>query len=274
MSIKSDFHLHSSFSADSDTPMEDMIQKAIDLGLDSICFTEHHDEDFVSGSKTDPDAFLLNTDSYLYDLIRCKDLYRNRIKILFGVELGVQPHLTKHLTQFTKQYDFDFVIASTHACYGQDPYCPPFYEGRTEEEAYRQYFSCVLENVTAFTDFDVCGHMDYTVRYGPNTNQNYSYKQYADIFDNILTSLIEKGKGIEVNTGGFHYGLGEPNPCTDIIRRYKELGGEIVTVGSDSHTPKTLCFDFDKTKDILLSCGFRYYTVFEKRMPEFMKLTP
>ena len=99
------------------------------------------------------------------------------------------------------------------------------------------YFESILENISAYDGFDVYGHIDYVVRYGPNKNREYSYGRYKDILDEILKKLISMGKGIELNTGGYHYGLGEPNPCTAVIRRYRELGGEIITIGADAHTP-------------------------------------
>ena len=119
---------------------------------------------------------------------------------------------------------------------------------------------------------DTYGHLDYIVRYGPNQNRFYSYEKYQDILEAILKKLIEKNVGLEVNTGGYHYGLGEPNPCTAIIRRYKELGGEIITIGADAHAPEKIGYDFDRAAQVLKECGFEYYTVFKERKPEFIRL--
>lgn len=252
--------------------MEAMILQGLALGLTDMCFTEHNDFDFpyIDGQEG---TFLLNTDSYLYDLLRLQNQYRNRIRIHFGVELGVQPMLSERLAAYTKAYDFDFVIASSHACNGKDPFYPAFFEGRTEAEAYGEYFSCVLENLYACPDFDVCGHLDYVVRYGPGKNTAYSYSQYADCLDEILKFLIGSGKGLELNTGGFRCELGEPNPSSAILHRYKELGGELITVGSDAHTPSCITEYFDKACSLLKEIGFRYYCIYEKRMPRFFPLT-
>lgn len=271
MAVKADFHLHSSFSGDSKTPMEAMIQQAVALGLSELCFTEHMDMDFPY-TKEATYTFDLNTDSYLFDLIKYKEKYASQINILFGVELGVQAHIAKKLAAYAKSYDFDFIIASSHLCNGTDPYYPEFYAGRPEEEAYREYFSSIIDNIKTFTNFDVYGHLDYVVRYGPNKDADYSYDKYKDLFDTILELLIDNGKGIEINTGGIKYGLRELNPCTDIIRRYKELGGEIITIGSDAHTPDRIADGFDRAASILTECGFRYYTTFHGRMPEFHKI--
>lgn len=279
MPIQTDCHLHSAFSGDSDTPMEQMILRGISLGLQSMCFTEHNDFDYPSEAPSSKEEqapaeneFLLNTDSYLYDFLCYREKYAPQIKLLFGVELGLQPHLIRENSQYARSYDFDFIIGSSHVCGGRDPYYPSFFTGRSEEEAYREYFASILENIQKFSDFDVYGHLDYIVRYGPDKDRYYSYGRYRDLFDRILTLLIENGKGIEINTGGLSEGLREPHPCTDIVRRYHELGGEIVTIGSDAHSPSRIAAHFDRAAEVLEACGFRYYTVFEKRIPKFIRL--
>ena len=175
MALKCDFHLHSSFSGDSTASMEDMILRGINLGLTSMCFTEHMDMDYVYIKPEEEGCFELNTDSYLYELAHLKEKYAKKIQILFGVELGVQPHLRRELAVYAKSFDFDFIIASSHLCNRKDPYYPYFYENRSDEEAYREYFASILDNIKAFDNFDVYGHLDYVVRYGKNKDADYSY---------------------------------------------------------------------------------------------------
>ena len=272
MAILADYHLHTSHSTDSDEPMENMILKAIGLGLDQICFTEHMDMEYPSEKGAPEGEFLLNTDSYLFDLIRFQEKYADKIRILFGVELGLQPHLSRENTRYIKEHDFDFVIASSHVCNKTDPYLTSFYEGRSEEEAYREYFSSILDNLKCFSDFDVYGHLDYVVRYGPDKDKHYTYEKYKDLLDPILDTLLEKEKGIEINTGGLNRGLSDLHPCKEILKRYRLLGGEIVTVGSDAHNTARIADAFKRAGDTLKECGFQYYTVFEKRKPTFRKL--
>lgn len=270
--IRADYHLHSSFSGDSSAPMEDMILKGIQLGLTHMCFTEHMDPDFPYPNPEEEGMFELNTDSYLYELARLKEKYAPQIQLLFGVELGVQPHLRRELSIYAKSYDFDFIIASSHLCNKKDPYYPSFYEGRSDEEAYREYFLSILDNLRAFGNFDVYGHLDYVIRYGKNKDADYCYDKYKDIFDRILETLMEKEKGLELNTGAIGYGLKELNPCTELLRRYRKLGGELITVGSDAHDPQSVARGFDRAAQILTDCGFRYYATFEKRTPEFHRI--
>ncbi|MBQ7934713.1 MAG: histidinol-phosphatase HisJ family protein, partial [Lachnospiraceae bacterium] len=230
--IPADFHLHSSHSGDSDTPMEEMILHGIRQGLKYMCFTEHNDFDFPDTEEGPGSQFLLNVDSYLYDLLKYKEKYADRINILFGVELGLQPSCMRQNAVLAKSYDFDFIIGSSHICNGRDPYYPDFYQGRSQAEAYREYFESILENIKRFSNFDVYGHLDYVVRYGPNKDTDYTYTLYSDIFEEILDRLIDMGKGIEINTGGLKSGLRDLHPCLDILKRYREKGGEIITVGS------------------------------------------
>lgn len=268
MSIKYDFHLHSDFSGDSETPAAAMIERAIELGLTGMCFTEHED---IDAPDTGID-FTVDFDRYFPVMEKLRTNYADRIHIGIGVELGFQPHLLEVLNRVPDRYPFDFVIASCHYVNGMDPYFPSYFEDKTEQEGYELYFLEQLKTLKNLHNFDTLGHMDYVVRYGPNQNKFYSYKTYADYIDPMLRLLIEKGKCLEVNTGGFRHGLGEPNPCTDILKRYRELGGELVTIGSDAHKPEHLCFDFDKAAAVLTELGFRYYTVFEQRKPQQIRI--
>lgn len=265
-----DCHMHSSFSADSRTEMETMILKALSLGLKGICFTEHLDPDYPP--TPDHQTFHLDLSGYRDRAAFLKQKYSRQITVNFGIEYGLQPHLKDNFDHYIRKFPFDFVIGSSHVVHGYDPYYGSFFEGRLESDCYREYFESILENLKIFSDFDVYGHIDYIVRYGPSQNQNYSYRHYQDILDEILRTLVQKNIGIELNTGGYHYGLGEPNPCKDVIRRYRELGGEIITVGADAHSPEKIAFAFDRAAHVLKDCGFRYYTIFKERKPEFLQL--
>ena len=169
-------------------------------------------------------------------------------------------------------HPFDYVIGSIHLVNSRDPYYPSFFEGREELTAYREYFECVLQNLKSYTNFDSLGHLDYVVRYGPTKNENYAWTQYQEILDAILRILIKNEIALEVNTGGYKYGLGEPNPCADILKRYKELGGKLLTIGSDAHYSRDIGSGFDIAYDMLKSCNFKYYNIFRKRKPEFIQL--
>lgn len=264
-----DTHMHTHFSVDSEADTLEMIQASIKAGLDGICFTDHLD---LEETQTTPDRFPLDIPGYFREMKSFQEQFDEQFPIYLGVETGLQTYLKSLLPEIIREYPFDFVIGSSHWVNGEDPYYPEYFVGRVEDEAYREYFESILENLAVFDCFDVYGHLDYIVRYGPNTNQYYTYEKFADVIDEILRTLIQRGKGIEINTGGFKYGLGHPNPTEDILRRYRALGGEIITIGADAHKPEHVAYDFHKIPKILTDCGFRYYTVFRERKPIFYPL--
>ena len=273
--ITTDTHTHTSYSTDCVTPMEELIKTAISIGLTRLCFTEHMDYDYPSDpakEKNGHPEFWLDTDAYRAGYLDMKEKYAGRIDLLFGVELGLQPHIVDWNNNYVNQYDFDHIIGSAHTIDHKDPYFPSFYEGRTERAAYTRYFEQALENLMLFDNIDSFGHLDYVVRYGPNKNRNYSYREYSDLIDPILEILVEKGIALEINTGGYRKGLGCPNPGKDVISRYKDLGGELITIGSDAHTTETLAKDFSSAEALLLECGFKYHAVFIGRKPVFYPL--
>lgn len=264
-----DFHLHSSFSSDSDTPMENIIRSGIEKGASVLCMTEHMDMDFPKLYGMD---FQVDMAAYRQAYEKNRDHYQDLLDLRFGIELGIQPHLKDRLTSFAAEHSFDFIIGSTHIVNGIDPYYPQFWEGREEYQAVMEYFETTLENIQTFSDIDVYGHIDYVIRYAPFKNQNYTYALYQEILDEILKSCIAKNIGIELNTGGYKYGLGHPNPCEEILKRYRELGGEIITLGSDAHTPQYVTYFFSQAMQVLRECGFTHYTIFKDRKPEFLPL--
>ena len=266
--IRSDFHMHSYHSGDSDTPMEDQIRAALSLGLSSVCFTEHLDMDWPYQNTPDlePGTFDLDLAAYRQEYLRLRDKYRDRLHIFYGVELGLQPHLGDRLGAFTADHpEFDFILGSTHVSRQMDPYYSIFFEGRTEEEAYRTYFTDSLLSLRAFHQIDSYGHMDYVVRYGPNQDRFYSYERYRDVIDPILDLLLDHDIALEINTAGLSKGLSQCNPCTGIVRRYRQMGGQKITVGADAHAPAAVAAGFDTAAAILTEAGFDTYYTFEGR---------
>lgn len=265
--IKTDCHLHSSFSSDSKAPLESMVLSGIQLGLTSICITEHLDYDYPDNEEGLD--FLLDFDAYQTELLRLKINYIDQIELLFGIELGLQPHLEARYQKVADSYAFDFMIGSSHLVDGIDPYEPEFFQKYCSRKGMQRYFESILENIQNYRnlDYQVYGHLDYAIRYCPEKNAFFQLKDYQEIIDEILKTVIKKDKGIEVNTAGLRQGLGHPNPHFDILCRYHELGGEILTIGSDAHKPEDMAFGFQTLPDILLHAGFDHYTIFRDRKP-------
>lgn len=280
--IHSDNHVHTYFSTDSDTPMEDMLKNAIEKEFSSICFTDHMDYNFPS--EGDTPEFLLDIEPYFEEMKRLSEKYGDRIKIRRGIELGLKKDCLDKCISLTKEYPFDFVIGSTHLVDNIDPYYDTFWSDTPEKSGILRYYETTLNNVNLGADFDVYGHIDYIIRYTPKMKQlklqGISVDTYIDrltsdsmdIIEEILKTLIYNGKGIEINTAGFKYGLRHPNPHEKILKLYHELGGEIITIGSDAHECKHLAYDFEKVPEILTKCGFRYYSEFTGRKAEMIKM--
>ncbi len=272
MAIKADYHLHSVHSEDSETPIEETVKAAISLGLEKICFTEHVDHGFPVTAEHPEGSWVCNIDSYLYDLLTIRQKYEDQIQIGFGVELGLQESVFRENALTAKSHEYDFIIGSIHLVNGLDTYWPSYFEGKTTKQAVTEYLKCTLTNIRKFQNFDVLGHMDYIVRTLPEGEGAYKVSDYTDLFDEILETLIENEKGIEINTSQLCKGFSNPNPHRELVKRYKELGGEIITIGSDAHTPDRVAAHFDVAETILKDCGFKYYTTFENRVANYNKL--
>jgi len=270
--IIADYHVHSDFSSDSQTSMEQMIERAIQLGLKKICFTDHMDYDYP---KVGPFNFEFDPDIYIKKLETLQKQYYKQIDIRMGIEFGLQPHLTDRLTALEKQYPFDFSIGSSHVVDHIDPYYPEYWANKSLSEGIYRYFETIVQNCKSYHGFAVYGHIDYIIRYLPGQSEqraDYLYSDYADILDEALKTIISYGKGIELNTAALKYGHSFAHPKPEILKRYRVLGGELITVGSDAHKPEHLCYDFQIVPDLLKSLGFRYYATFEQGKPVYEKL--
>lgn len=266
----SDFHLHSHHSADSNEKPIDIIKTAISLGMKHICFTDHNDFEYPNVHENLD--FTLDTTLYFNELNSLRELFKHQIDIKIGIECGLEVCFKNRIDALLDNSNLDFIIGSSHLINRQDPYYPEFFEGRSDKECFEEYFTNIITNIKYFNNFDVYGHLDYIVRYPKNKDKFYSYSNFSDIIDEILKLLIHNGKGIEINAGGLRSGLTFPNPHPDIITRYKELGGEIITIGSDAHTCEYIGKYFDVLENIIKACGFNYYTIFSNRKPQFIKI--
>lgn len=256
-----DYHMHSDFSADCETPMEATIETAIEKGIKEICFTEHIDYDYP-----DPTIiFEFDLEKYDQKIKAMQQKYEGKINIKKGVEIGVQPYLLERYHKLLTGENFDFIICSVHAADKKSLHSGEFFEGRTVERSYEIYYEELLYAVQNFDQYSILGHIDLVKRYRKlDVNRNFH-----DMIQLIFETIIPKGKGIEVNTSGFAYGLNSAMPSIDILKLYKELGGEIITVGSDAHYAEHVGRHIKDIYKLLADLGFRYIATFENREPKF-----
>lgn len=258
-----DYHIHSRVSYDSKAVPEEIVKKAVESGLKEICFTDHLDY----GKSFTGEPLVFDTEIYNknYDHLSSKDL-----KIRRGFEFGMTPFNRETLIKDLRRRHFDFVIGSVHFVEEEDVFFEPYWDGKSQREGEFKYFEEILHSVKVHDDFDVLGHITYVGKVKINPYKRIiPYREYGDIFDEIFRVLISKGKGIEVNTSGLDR-CGDYLPGAEYLRRFKELGGQIVTVGSDAHQAERVgqyCFDACK----LVQEIFGYVCTFENRKPIFHK---
>lgn len=267
-----DYHMHTTFSDDAVMDPEEGVVTAINRGFKEIAITDHGEFNVWRPGDTFQDD-IFDIDEYMSVIGGLKEKYKDRIDIKIGLEVGLQKEEKERIDKFVKENDFDFVIGSSHTVNKIDLYFKKLYEGQNKEKAYEQYFNEVLEIVKVVDSYNVYGHLDLVTRYALGQYDDVALTNIEmDMVREILKEIIHKGRGIEVNTSGFRYGLNTLNPNVDILKLYRELGGEIITVGSDAHSKEHIGYKVSETYDLLRNLGYKYISTFEKMMPTFIKL--
>ena len=259
-----DFHMHSTVSFDGISSARDMAEAAAKVGLREICFTDHWDDHFTP--EETPDLFSLEDYARAYDGLSVEGVTIRR-----GVEFGLTTWNREGLTALLQERPFDFVIGSVHYVDGTDPYYAEFWQGRCAEDAFRSYLEETLRCVRLHDGFDVLGHLTYVCKSAHNpTHEPLRYEPYAELCDEIMRTLVAKGKGMEINTSGVDR-AGVFLPDATFLRRFRELGGEIVTLGSDAHSTDRVG-QYSAEALAILRDIFGYVCTFESRKPIFHRL--
>jgi histidinol-phosphatase (PHP family) len=264
-----DYHIHSQFSADSKMTLEEISETAVKLGLNEIAITDHHDIDY----QDDSIEFLIDKNEYLKEIEKYQQKYNGKLNIKKGIEMGLQLDILDECDQYLKN-DFDFVIASFHTADKADLHTGDFFKGYSQWEAYLSYLETILKTVRKYENYSVLGHLDIVRRYGdfetvPELMENPTA---ASIIEEILKTIIKKNKGLEVNTSGYRIDGKNPMPSFEILKLYKELGGKILTIGSDSHSTEQLTNKFDYTIKHLKEIGFNQLSTFENMEVSFYSI--
>ena len=259
-----DYHVHTSFSLDSNYPMEEVVKHAIDIGLNEICFTDHVDY-FM-----DDDTHLVDYEVYFKEYKRLKDKYKEKIILKCGIEFGVQIHTIPEFECDFAKNDFDFVILSNHQIGDEEFWNYKYQKGKKQSQYNHDYYMAILNVVTNYKNYSVLGHLDMIKRYDQIGILDDSANE--ETIKNILKIVIADGKGIEVNTSCFRYGLPDLTPSKTILTWYYELGGRILTIGSDSHKESDLGDNISRVREELKNIGFQKLCTFDKMTPVFYEL--
>lgn len=279
-----DYHVHSEFSDDSVFPVNDVCALAIERGIEEICFTDHVDY----GIKPDVDEFMrdpslapvvkgipainVDYDRYFPTIAEARDRFAGELTVKTGMEFGVQSHTAERFRDLFDRYAdrWDFIILSIHQVDDKEFWTGEFQEGRTQAEYNMAYYEEMLRVVQRFDEWSVLGHLDLIKRYdpaGPWPDANA-----RDIVAEILKEAIRRGKGIELNTSSIRYGLADLTPSTELLSLYRDLGGRVLTIGSDSHKPEHLGAHIPMMRERLRDIGFTEFCTFQGMEPMFHKL--
>lgn len=273
-----DCHVHTNMSHDGKSSFKDYIYIARCKGVDGITFTDHWDT--YKNVKTNLETINLNKyyDEYI------SSVEPDQLTTRFGIEVGLRPDIEciSDTLNAIQSKDYDYVIGSTHITKGIDiSGKTDFFVKRDEVDAMMCYFEDVYESIKTYKDvINAYGHLDYAIRYairdyGLSKDHKVEYYLYLEILDAILEALIRSNIALELNTSGLRYGLSEMHPNKEILRRYKEKGGELITIGSDAHRAEDLGYGFNNAEEVLLGIGFKEYAIYEynkkekKRIPTF-----
>ncbi|MCD8370298.1 MAG: histidinol-phosphatase HisJ family protein [Clostridiales bacterium] len=273
-----DYHVHTYYSDDSTYPMEDVVRDAIQMGMEEICFTDHVDYgikidwDWGQEIKYRNGEPFANVDypKYMSEIAEMKNLYGDKIRIRTGLEFGMQMHTIPLYEKLFARYPFDFIILSVHQVEDKEFWTQDFQRGRTQQEYNERYYEEMLNLVKNYKNYSVLGHMDLIARY--DQAGVYPFEKIRPMVAEILKIVIADGKGIELNTSSHRYKLMDSQPCGEILKLYRDLGGKILTIGSDSHAPAHLGTYIREDSWILKEMGFEYFCTYENMKPVFHKL--
>jgi len=270
-----DYHIHTEFSDDSTEDMENVVKKAIKIKLDELCFSDHVDygikldvEDFIklNDQEKASNKRLLNVDypTYFQRIKELQEKYDGQVIIKKGLEFGIQIHTIPQFKKLYDRYPIDFIILSCHQVEDKEFWTYDFQHGKTADEYISRYYQEIYDCITLYKDYSVLGHLDMIQRY---TKPRYPFEKSKEIITKILKQVIKDGKGIEVNTSSFQYKLSELMPERSILQLYYELGGKIITVGSDCHSADRLGDHIAYIYQVLKEIGFTNFTTFENMNP-------
>ncbi len=259
-----DYHIHSTVSFDGQGTPEEMVAAAKRRGLREICFTDHRD--YEKNVTVQTMAFDMEDYHQAYDSLQAEG-----IKIRRGMEFGLQPDNQQQLLRDLELWHFDFVLGSVHFVEQQDVYFAPYWQGKSVFQAERRFLEETLDCVQRHDGYDVLAHLTFLSKAKAHpAPRPIPYGEHSGIIDEILRTLAQKGKGLELNTSGVDR-CGDFLPDAAYFRRFKELGGKIVTIGSDAHAADRVGQYADRGCELLKEI-FGYVCTFENRAPIFHRL--
>lgn len=261
-----DLHTHSIFSFDGNDSCEELCRSAIRKGVKVLAITDHCD---IDGKDLDVDKLC---SSQLNELDKLHEKYNDKLCLLKGLEIG-QGIYRKELTEkLYNQYDYDFVLGSLHNLEDMEDF---YFLDYSQFDIYKllmQYFEGLLE-LSQWGYFDSLAHLTYPLRYIVAREKiEVDMSKFSEIIDSIFENLVKNKKALEINTSGLFMDIQDTLPNMSFIKRFREVGGEYITIGSDSHYADRVCLGIDKGLKIAFDSGFNNITIFKKHQPVLMPI--
>lgn len=264
-----DLHIHTDNSFDGNHSATFFCEKAEMLELRAIAFTDHCEVDQFRGDS----AYEKRIFQAFFEISKVRSAFRGKLLVLNGIELGQPVYDVETANSIVKRYDYDQVIGSVHNLRGgEDFYFMENLSLDNAEKLLKEYFNEII-NMLEWGNFDVLAHLTYPLRYFySKSNLDIDLNKFKNQVDEILLRTAKSEKALEINTAALRQPLNKLSPEVDVIRRFKELGGKYITVGSDAHYAEHLAADIDMAYNAALEAGFDSITFFEKRTPMQMKI--
>ena len=258
-----DIHTHSAFSADGETPLAAMLERAAALGAAYYGVSEHFDYDYLADGVLceGKQVHMIDARAYFRTARALQARYTGSMRVLVGGEFGYTPNPAAQAMyrDTIAAYAPDFVVNSVHTVCGADPWFQEYFVGREKADAYCAYLARVEESLSAPYAYDIVGHIGYVARNAPYPDPVLRYSDFPDALDAILRGVIARDKILEVNTSARR--AGEFLPGRDILERYFALGGRLVSYASDAHSAARICDRRAETVAALRAVGFTYIAV-------------
>ena len=259
-----DMHSHTAHSFDGHYTVDELVEVSVERGIRAVAFTDHIEMDFFREKSFDKTA-----DEAFDDISRAKKQYSDQITICVGAELGQPLYNVKEAEQLINSRDYDIIIGSTHNLRGVDDFACLDYDNEYKdfEKLLDEYF--YEEKLLAqWAKFDTFAHLTYPLRYIQGEyKKTVNMEKYKKDIDEIFSLLAEKDKPLEINTSGLRQPIGLTMPDAGYVKRFKELGGKYITVGSDSHYTEHMGAGIQKGLEIAKECGFDSVLIFQSRKP-------
>lgn len=260
-----DMHTHSSHSFDGNHSCFMLCDSAISMGAEALAITDHCD---IDGKDLDIDAFCR---AQISEIEECKQRYKGKLDVLTGIEIGQSIYRREQTVKLLSEYDYDFVLGSLHNLEDREDFYFLDYSKLDVKGVLNDYFGDLLK-VVDFGCFDSLAHLTYPMRYISDAGIAVDLAEFSSVIDEILSLLAEKEKALEINTSGLFLSMKNTLPDVSIVKRFKELGGKYITLGSDSHYAQKLYKGIEQGADVAKSAGFEYVTVYRNREPELAKI--